>query len=73
MKKKKITKFHAKGYWKPTPLKMRKIGDTLLGVFSITSVTTMVTDDKQLAIASLLLGVIGKVLTNFFSEEVQNV
>lgn len=58
-----------KSYWAPTPKKARKIGDALLGVFSITSVSSMFTDHKGLAIASLVIGVIGKVLSNFFSEE----
>jgi hypothetical protein len=69
LKRKKITKFSKKGYWKPTPKKMRKMGDALLGVFSITSVSSMIMDNKSLAIASLIIGVVGKVLSNFFTEE----
>ena len=73
IKKRKIshhkTVFGIKSYWAPTPKKARKIGDALLGVFSITSMSSMFVDDKKLAIISLILGVIGKVLTNFFSEE----
>ena len=64
-----MTKFSWKGYWKPTPKKMRKMGDALLGVFSITSVSSMIMDNKSLAIASLIIGVVGKVLSNFFTEE----
>jgi hypothetical protein len=63
------TKFSMKSYWAPTPKKIRKIGDAMLGVFSITSVSSMVMDDKRLAIISLVTGVVGKILTNFFSEE----
>jgi len=48
---------------------MRKIGDSLLGVFSITSMSSMFLDNKSLAITSLIIGVVGKVLTNFFAEE----
>lgn len=73
IKKRKIshhkTTFSMKSYWAPTPNKMRKIGDALLGVFSITSMSSMFLDDKVLAIVSLIIGVVGKVLTNFFSEE----
>lgn len=68
-KRKKVTKFSMKSYWLPTPNKMRKIGDALLGVFSITSMSSMIMDNKTLAIVSLILGVVGKVLTNFFGEE----
>ena len=63
--------FRTKGYWEPTPKKFRKIGDALLGAFSITSVSSIVAESKRLAIASLLLGVMGKVFTNFFVEEPQ--
>jgi hypothetical protein len=58
-----------KSYWAPTPNKMRKIGDSLLGIFSITSMSSMVMDNKTLAITSLIIGVVGKVLSNFFTEE----
>ena len=73
IKKRKLshhkTTFSMKSYWAPTPNKMRKIGDALLGVFSITSMSSMFLDNKSLAITSLIIGVVGKVLTNFFSEE----
>jgi hypothetical protein len=65
----KKTKFSTSSYWAPTPKKFRKIGDALLGAFSITSASTMIMDDKRIAIASLAIGVSGKVFTNFFTEE----
>jgi hypothetical protein len=70
-KRKKVVKttFSMKSYWAPTPKKIRKIGDTLLGVFSITSMSSMIYDVKGLALASLIMGVVGKILTNFFCEE----
>ena len=67
--KKNVTKFSMKSYWAPTPNKMRKIGDSLLGIFSITSMSSMIMDNKTLAITSLIIGVVGKVLSNFFTEE----
>jgi hypothetical protein len=66
---KRKTTFSIKSYWAPTPKKTRKIGDALLGVFSITSMSTMIMDYKPMAVASLIIGVVGKILTNFFSEE----
>lgn len=63
------TKFTMKSYWAPTPKKARKIGDALLGVFSVTSMSSMIMENKSLAIASLIIGVVGKVLSNFFTEE----
>jgi len=61
--------FGWKHYWAPTPNKIRKIGDSLLGIFSITSMSSTIMDNKNLAIVSLIIGVVGKILTNFFSEE----
>ena len=66
---KRKTTFSMKSYWAPTPNKMRKIGDSLLGIFSITSMSSMIMDNKALAITSLIIGVVGKVLSNFFTEE----
>ena len=63
------TKFSRKSYWKSTPVKLRKIGDALLGVFSLTSTAAIINDNKQLAVWSLVIGVVGKILTNFFTEE----
>jgi hypothetical protein len=68
-KKTKKTTFTVKSYWAPTPKKARKIGDALLGVFSVTSMSSMIMDHKGLSIASLVIGVVGKVLSNFFAEE----
>jgi hypothetical protein len=69
MKTTSKTKFNLKSYWAPTPKKIRKIGDALLGVFSITSMSSMIMEDRILAVVSLTIGVLGKVLTNFFTEE----
>lgn len=66
------TKFSRKSYWESTPVKLRKIGDALLGIFSLTSTAAIINDDKRLAIGSLIIGVVGKILTNFFTEEPVN-
>jgi hypothetical protein len=63
------TQFTWKGYWQPTPTRLRKFGDALLGIFSIASVSSTITDHKNLAIVSLIIGIVGKVLSNFFAEE----
>jgi len=67
-------------YWKPTPKKWRKIGDSLLAAATILSIGGLWQFDnlkdifsaeelKYMIISSISLGVIGKFLTNFFKEE----
>lgn len=57
-------------YLAPTPKKMRKLGDALLAV-STTIATYAIADDwsKWVQISALMLGVVGKFLTNFFTED----
>lgn len=60
-------------YSSPTPKKWRKIGDALLAV-STTITTYAIADEwnKYATLSALILGVIGKFLTNFFSEDQWN-
>jgi len=69
-----------KNYWKPTPKRWRKLGDSLLavatiiavgGFMAIDSLKELFTPDelKLMIISSIVLGVIGKFLTNFFKED----
>lgn len=57
-------------YASPTPKKWRKIGDALLAV-STTITTYAIADEwnKYATLSALILGVVGKFLTNFFSED----
>ncbi len=57
-------------YWAPTSKRMRKLGDSLLAV-STTIATYAIADDwaKWVQISALMLGVIGKFLSNFFTED----
>ena len=69
-----------KNYWKPTPKRWRKLGDSLLAVATIIAVGGIWQFDslkelfttgelKIMIISSIVLGVIGKFLTNFFKED----
>ena len=69
-----------KNYWKPTPKKWRKLGDSLLAVATIIAVGGIWQFDtlkdlftagelKTMIISSIVLGVVGKFLTNFFKED----
>jgi len=55
-------------YYENTPKKWRKLGDALLGVSTTITGFAIYEEAKWVAIAALLTGVIGKFLTNFFSE-----
>ena len=69
-----------RNYWKPTPKKWRKGGDTFLAVSSVLAIGGLWQFDnlkeiftpseiKIMIVSSIILGVIGKFLTNFFKEE----
>jgi hypothetical protein len=66
-------------YWKPTPKKWRRIGDSLLaastvlsigGLWQFDSLGDVFTNNelKFMIISSIILGVLGKFLTNFFKD-----
>ena len=58
-----------KNYYKPTPVKWRKLGDALLAV-SVTITGFAVYENVQwVALTALITGVIGKFLTNFFKDD----
>lgn len=67
METKKL-KFGLGEYSKPTPKKLRRLGDGFLLVSTIVTEETLV-DKPALASVALICGVIGKFLTNFFSAE----
>jgi hypothetical protein len=67
-------------YWSPTPKKWRKIGDSLLasatviavgGVWQFDALKEVFTAGqlKAMIISSIIFGVVGKFLTNFFKED----
>lgn len=58
-----------KNYYGPTPKRWRKLGDALLGVSTTITGYAIMEDYKWIAFSALILGVIGKFLTNFFSDE----
>lgn len=61
--------FSIKHYYKPTPKRLRKIGDSLLGIALFAAPYEIVRDNHFLGISFLFIGIFGKFLTNFFSEE----
>lgn len=68
-----------KKYWSPTPKKWRKLGDSLLAVATVIAVGGIwqwdtlkelftVSELRAMIGLSILLGVVGKFLTNFFND-----
>lgn len=57
-----------KHYEKPTPKKLRRLGDALLSVSTAITGAGIASDNKTLAIIALITGVAGKFLTNLFAE-----
>lgn len=55
-------------YYAPTPVKWRKLGDALLGVSTTITGFAIYEEIKWIAITALIMGVVGKFLTNFFSK-----
>lgn len=58
-----------KKYFEPTPKRLRVTGDTLLAISSFVTGLAISENIKLLAYSSLIIGVIGKFLTNFFTDE----
>lgn len=56
-------------YYAPTPKKWRKLGDALLAVSTTITTYAIAEDMKVFAITALIIGSLGKFLTNFFSED----
>tara|TARA_R110000822_G_scaffold51872_17_gene134757 strand:+ start:1831 stop:2034 length:204 start_codon:yes stop_codon:yes gene_type:complete len=58
-----------KNYNKPTPAFWRRLGDTLLAVSTMSTAYAIATENTKIAIVVLVVGAIGKFMTNFFSIE----
>ena len=62
-------KFKIKSYYQPTPAKLRKFGDALLGTSQFLTGYSIVMEEKWLAFTCIVIGTLGKFMTNFFVEE----
>jgi hypothetical protein len=59
-------------YNQPTPLKWRKIGDLLLIISTTITSYSVIEEMKEVALIAAILGCVGKILTNFFTDELNN-
>jgi hypothetical protein len=60
-------KLTLKSYFKPTPKLFRVIGDTLLTIGTMITSYQIISDEKTLAIISLIIMIVGKFTTNLAS------
>ena len=56
-------------YYRPTPKFYRKLGDALLAVSTFVTGFAIYEEFNVIAIIALVVGVFGKFLSNFFSED----
>jgi len=62
-------KFTLKGYWQPTPKGIRKLADSLLAGATLASTFAMMNDHPKLAVIVMVISVVAKMLSNFFTDE----
>jgi hypothetical protein len=53
----------------PTPKMWRQLGNSLLAVSAAISGYTVYADEQVIALITMICGVVGKFLTNFFVED----
>lgn len=58
-----------KNYWKPTPKKLKQLGDSFLAVSGYAQAQEMFTGQNDWLTVISIVGLIGKFLTNFFTNE----
>lgn len=56
-------------YYKPTPKKLRQFGDSLLAISAFVTGYGAYSDNDAIILIAFLSGIVGKFLTNFYSEE----
>lgn len=61
-------KFEISGYYKPTPEKIRKVGDVLQYGAQVAAGASIVNEKPELGLIVMIIGSIGKILSNFFVE-----
>jgi hypothetical protein len=70
--KTKSMKFSVKSYWAPTPKIIRKAADSILAGATLASTYAVMNDHPKLAAAVMVVSVIAKILSNFFTDDSTN-
>lgn len=66
--KKELT-FGLSNYFKPTPKRIRIIGDGLLTISTTLSAYSTLMENKYISISVIIMGLLGKFITNLFAEK----
>ena len=61
-------KFGWKEYWKPTPLKIRKLADALVAATTFSGSMINLEGDSHIGTAIIIVGFLSKTVSNFFTE-----
>jgi hypothetical protein len=61
-------KFGWKEYWKPTPLKIRKLADALVAATTFSGSVVNLEGDSHIGTAIIVIGFLSKTVSNFFTE-----
>jgi hypothetical protein len=62
-------KFELGGYYKPTPSKIRKVGDIMQYGAQIATGASIVNEKPEIGLVVMIIGAVGKILSNFFVDE----
>jgi asparagine N-glycosylation enzyme membrane subunit Stt3 len=62
-------KFAPKHYWAPTPKKIRKTADALLAGVVFAGSTASLNGHPTIGTVIFVLGVVAKIISNFFTED----
>lgn len=61
--------FGLKNYFKPTPKNIRIIGDGLLTISTSVGAYSTLMENKYISISVIVMGLLGKFITNMFTEK----
>jgi hypothetical protein len=62
-------KFEIGGYYKPTPEKIRKVGDIMQYGAQVAAGASIVNEKPEIGLIVMIIGSIGKILSNFFVDD----
>jgi hypothetical protein len=62
-------KFTWKGYFEPTPKIIRKVADSILAGATMAATYSVVIEHEKIAVAIMVVSVIAKIVSNFFTTE----